>query len=586
MLALFGAAILSVAWVTEDAYITFRTVDNFLDGYGLRWNPAERVQSYTHPLWMFVLSASGLVTRKLFLSAIALNVACALGAAAIIAFRLAKSSWHAALAISILTGSLAFRDYSTSGLENSLAHLLLALFSCLALTRERPPILALALLLSAICLNRQDHAVIAGPAFAWCFYRAPDPRALAVGAIPIAAWEVFSIYYYGVPFPNTAYAKLSTGLEPDWLMSQGLAYLRTSLVWDPLTLGAILAGSVAAVVSRRGMERAAAIGIAAYLIYLVRIGGDFMAGRFLTAPLVVAVILLARMSFGWLRPVTWGIALAVAAALGLAGLRPHTLQDSTGIADERLHYLEITLARYRDSPDFPEHPFYQRAAEDIRRGAALIIRQNIGLLGYRIGRRTHIVDYLALSDPMLARLPMLPSPWRVGHYRRDPPPGYIESLQAGRNMVADPGLAKLWDDLVLLTRAPLDAPGRWAAIWRVNSRAHERAIAEWASPEPVTYGDAAVRAVSWYRGIEIRLPVESTASVEVECESNDFYYVMFLRGGKRLGGADIQQVGLDPVLRSARVTPPPEAAGGFDAIRVHPRWGDGQHRVGRVVLIR
>jgi hypothetical protein len=34
------------AWVVDDAYITFRTIDNFLNGYGLRWNVAERVQSH------------------------------------------------------------------------------------------------------------------------------------------------------------------------------------------------------------------------------------------------------------------------------------------------------------------------------------------------------------------------------------------------------------------------------------------------------------------------------------------------------------------------------------------------------------
>ena len=35
-------------------YITFRTARNFWNGRGLTWNPDERVQAYTHPLWMFV----------------------------------------------------------------------------------------------------------------------------------------------------------------------------------------------------------------------------------------------------------------------------------------------------------------------------------------------------------------------------------------------------------------------------------------------------------------------------------------------------------------------------------------------------
>ena len=38
--------------LTIDALITFRVIDNFVHGYGLRWNIAERVQAYTNPLWM------------------------------------------------------------------------------------------------------------------------------------------------------------------------------------------------------------------------------------------------------------------------------------------------------------------------------------------------------------------------------------------------------------------------------------------------------------------------------------------------------------------------------------------------------
>jgi len=38
------------AWVCGDAYITFRTIDNLVHGYGLRWNVDERVQAFTHPV--------------------------------------------------------------------------------------------------------------------------------------------------------------------------------------------------------------------------------------------------------------------------------------------------------------------------------------------------------------------------------------------------------------------------------------------------------------------------------------------------------------------------------------------------------
>ena len=40
----FALFVLVNAWVSEDAYITLRVIDNFFNGYGLRWNINERVQ--------------------------------------------------------------------------------------------------------------------------------------------------------------------------------------------------------------------------------------------------------------------------------------------------------------------------------------------------------------------------------------------------------------------------------------------------------------------------------------------------------------------------------------------------------------
>ena len=48
----FMAVLLRTAWLGDDAFITFRTVMNVTHGHGLTFNIAERVQSYTHPLWL------------------------------------------------------------------------------------------------------------------------------------------------------------------------------------------------------------------------------------------------------------------------------------------------------------------------------------------------------------------------------------------------------------------------------------------------------------------------------------------------------------------------------------------------------
>ena len=50
------------AWVTEDAYIIFRSVEQVFAGNGPVWNPHERVQAFTSPLWFGVL----VLTRNRF----------------------------------------------------------------------------------------------------------------------------------------------------------------------------------------------------------------------------------------------------------------------------------------------------------------------------------------------------------------------------------------------------------------------------------------------------------------------------------------------------------------------------------------
>src|SRR4030095_3872204 len=97
--------VIRTAWVCDDAYITFRTVKNFVAGDGLRWNLAERVQAYTNPLWMFLVSACFFVTREAFLTVIALSVAVSAVAVWLVATRLASSHGSALLVLAGLVAS-------------------------------------------------------------------------------------------------------------------------------------------------------------------------------------------------------------------------------------------------------------------------------------------------------------------------------------------------------------------------------------------------------------------------------------------------------------------------------------------------
>ena len=117
-------AIVYNAWVCDDAYITVRALDNCARGFGLTWNPGERVQVFTHPLWAILLLAAHRVTQDFFYTAIGLGILLAALAVLVLAFRVAPTRRAACLAVAALAVSRAFTDYSTSGLENSLTHVL------------------------------------------------------------------------------------------------------------------------------------------------------------------------------------------------------------------------------------------------------------------------------------------------------------------------------------------------------------------------------------------------------------------------------------------------------------------------------
>ena len=72
LVALFVVVLVRTAWLSEDAYFTFRSVENWVYGYGARWNVNERVQVYTHPLWFGLMSILFFITRHMAASAFGL----------------------------------------------------------------------------------------------------------------------------------------------------------------------------------------------------------------------------------------------------------------------------------------------------------------------------------------------------------------------------------------------------------------------------------------------------------------------------------------------------------------------------------
>jgi arabinofuranosyltransferase len=454
---------------------------------------------------MLCLSGLRVIGIDLYHASLGLSFAATITSLVVLAFGLAATAPAALAALGILLASKAFVDYSASGLEDPLTHLLLALGLLAAFGRSGGPaqVLRLALCASLAGLNRMDSLLFFLPLLGVALSRcgiARGVRPLLLGFLPLLLWEAFALFYYGFPFPNSAYAKLGTGIEGSVLLQHGTGYLWNSLRNDPVTLVAILAGLATALRRRDAVELAAAGGVLLYLVYVVRVGGDFMSGRFLTAPLFCSVALLARTRVRWPGAVLSAIAAAALAALGphppltsggdfgtprelfglpqAPGLAAH--RDAAGVADERWFYYQTTGLLGGEGAGLlgggaraAEHPWARTGREARERAPTLLVLGNIGLVGYYAGPQVAIIDTRALSDPLLARLPVS-GDWRIGHFTRELPPGYRQSVASGRNLIQDPELAALYDSLVLVTRADLFAPGRFAEIWRLNTGSWSR----------------------------------------------------------------------------------------------------------------
>ncbi len=489
----FIVTLVASAWVSDDAYITLRTVDNLIKGYGLTWNTAERVQAFTHPLWMLLLSTVYAVTREAYYTTVFISIALTIVTVLLLVFRIAAWRVTAILAVASLTLSKSFIDFSTSGLENALTHLIVVVWFVVYLSASASPkkLLLLSFITACVALNRLDAVLILLPPFALAVldhrpvlksHKFKGVALILIGFLPFFLWELFSLLYYGFPFPNTYYAKLNTGIPQVDLVRSGINYLFQSSRLDPLTPVLIGCALAATIWDRTKLNVAISLGICLYLLYIVRIGGDFMGGRFLTTPLLCALIILSRSNLLLRRPrLLWGwMALLVVGLISPAApiYVARSLQcyigstTPTDVADERGCYFDKTglIKQRRDSPTTPNDGWARAGLAAGTDASPVSIMKSMGMFGYFAGPGEYIVDLYTLANPLLARLPVVEGKnWRVGHFERLMPGGYLETLISGQNKICDAGLAQYYDRLSLITSGRLLDPERLKAIWQINT---------------------------------------------------------------------------------------------------------------------
>ncbi len=613
------------AWLCDDSYITLRVVENCANGLGLRWNAADRVLINAHPLWMLLLSALRPLTGEVYFTTIFASMALSLLAVVLVA-RTATTASAATVGVAILLSSRAFVDFTTGGLENPLAFLLLALFvgtfSRRAAGLRRLAVLSL--VASLALTTRHDLVLLIGPALVLAWWRQRSLVAVAVvaaGMLPLLGWLVFATIYYGTPLPIISHAKLfATGVPVRDSLQQGWNYLIVHWDHDRITIGALVAGILAALFGRRSLGdgppwAALAVGMLLHLAYVLRIGGDFMLGRFVASPMLVAVLVMVR----WRVLARTGPALAatvVAVGVGLWSPRP-TLANGPnyrgqglldhGISDTRdYYYAEFGLLSPKRSPPIPNA--LTDALRTVGHGTTEVLILHVaGWPSFNFGPAIHVVDML-LCDPLIARLPTVQRHgWRISHLKRYVPTGYLETLATGKNKIRHSGLAEYYDRLCLLTRADLAAPGRWAAIWDFARGRYDHIIRayieeEYFAPPPQRVALATMAETSehtpWHAernigvyegGVEVDLgSVQHATEVAISLHSQGHYEISFLRQGQVVATATVvtrsaPRQGLETY---ALATPAAARVGGFDALLVTCDFGKSADYVAAMGQVR
>ncbi len=482
--AIFAAGIWVHRWTAEDGFINLRIVKNLIGGRGFVYNVGQRVEAGTSPLWLFILTLWAPVRHFLSLEVFAMLVGAALAIAGFVFGQLAAEALCAsddrrrllplgALVVAVLPP---FWDFSTSGMEMGLGFGWLGISFWLLVRHATSPRLrwVAAAVIGLGPLIRPDFAVFtlgfAAALLALNWSRRTKTLVgltIAIVAAP-ALYEVFRIWYFGLLLPATALAKEAGASNTQ----QGFAYLadfnRPYMILVPLVvIVAILQFSRPPVlVSSRNRVLAGALWAAAGLhaAWVVRLGGDYMHGRFFLPSLFVAVLPVFAVPRASAKLGVYAIIVAWA-GLVLMSARDHTSQiGASGIVNERLFWVDASKVQHPvEVGDFRNVDFYGpgAAAHDLAaagigdyfqsyvgRGLTTVSSPGLpgsglvekyfflGVFGYAAGPHVTVYDPEGLADPVAGHQRVLIRT-RPGHEKSLPLIWYLARFDANAENPAD-----------------------------------------------------------------------------------------------------------------------------------------------------
>lgn len=281
-----------VHYHADDGYIALRYVQNLLGGHGLVYNPGERVEGYNCFLWLVMLGAASWSLPSIPMHLVAEGIGIISGAATVVlmavvaARRLDLRGWWAVVPSMLMAAHSGFVAWSTGGLETTFFALLLLLTAWAYLdwldTGRRvwlPP-----LILAIASLTRPDAVPVFLAALTHAAFVTVRAHGARTASLLVLRWAgtyaavvvpyfLWRYNYYGWLLPNTAYAKVGSGLAQ---YRRGVDY--TLEYFSEYGLLFLLAPAVAAFLVRRDRP-SFVLGwlLASHIAFVVLVGGDGLA---------------------------------------------------------------------------------------------------------------------------------------------------------------------------------------------------------------------------------------------------------------------------------------------------------------------
>lgn len=429
-------------FVQDDAFISFRYVQNFVDGNGLVFNIGERVEGYTNLLWVLLMSL--FVFFKMNIQSLSQILSVLFGTLVLfMTYRISdlielknetKTNKKIKTADSdvnvnyfnlipsvmlVFTGSFIF--WSISGMESTMfiSFVLLGIYFYLKDSRGEFISYKFSLFIFLATLTRPEGLYFFGLIiihkifFAFREYKSGALKVLfsknnliiySVFVIPVIFYFLIRYNYYGYLFPNTYYAK--TGLSTDYLNS-GIEYFMKFLK-AYLLYGVVLFAPLYLFKRKENIFEISLMYLLtiSFIIYVISVGGDVLKqNRFFLPVLPLIYILFAKLLteiyFLWKRKsVNSGIAFpAVLAVTAVICIYYYTSQKET--LDKDIQSENGLVDKMKIAGNW-----FRLKQQQLGRPLNLAAT-TIGSVSYFAGHEVNVIDLLGLTDREIAHNPQI-----------------------------------------------------------------------------------------------------------------------------------------------------------------------------------